>query len=195
MKLFANSISGRYSKQGLLTLFLMCSLPLHVWTLILAFRDVSWISERTNFGDALGVISYGLIFAFIESLVVFLFFAALGYFIPAKWSEDKRVSLLSILATVAALWAIFNQAYFVWGFSAPASFIAFFARQSHPLRFLYAFALAAVSLSMITPALFMLRSDKFYTTIQSIMDRLVVLAGFYIFLDFLALIVVVVRNI
>ena len=62
----------RYSKQGLWNLFLICAFPLHVWTIILAFRDFSWVTERTNSWDALGVVSYGLIFALIESVAVFL---------------------------------------------------------------------------------------------------------------------------
>lgn len=195
MKFLKSSIMERYSKQGLLTLFLICSLPLHLWTLLLSFRDVSWISERTNYWDAVGVISYGLIFAFVESLVVFLFFAALGYFISTKWSESKRVTLLCVLAMVLALWAFYNQAYFVWSLSFQISFPAFIARQSHPLRFLYAFALTAVFLSVITPVLLILRSENFFKSMQSIMDRFVVLAAFYIFLDFLALIVIVIRNV
>lgn len=195
IKFFRNSIVERYSRQGLLTLFLICSLPLHLWTLLLSFRDISWISERTNFWDAVGVISYGLIFAFFESLIVFILFIVLGYFISTKWSEFKRVTLLCVLAMVLALWAIYNQSYFLWSLSFPDYFLDFLARQQHPLRFLYAFALMAVFLSAITPVLLIFRSEKVFKLMQSLMDRFVVLAAFYIFLDFLALIIVVIRNV
>ena len=62
----AKLILGRYTRQGLWTLFLMCALPLHIWTLILAFRDLPWLTDRTNAWDAFGVMSYGLIFALVE---------------------------------------------------------------------------------------------------------------------------------
>ena len=64
-------ITQRYTRQGLWSLFLMCAFPLHAWTLILAFRDISWLTDRTNAWDAVGVTSYGLVFAFVESMVLF----------------------------------------------------------------------------------------------------------------------------
>lgn len=47
----------------------MCAFSLHLWALILIFRDVSWVAERINMWDAIGVASYGLVLAFIESLI------------------------------------------------------------------------------------------------------------------------------
>src|SRR3972149_6026554 len=57
-------MSKQYSKKGLWTLFLMCAFPLHVWAFILSFMDFSWVAERTNTWDALGVISYGFSLSF-----------------------------------------------------------------------------------------------------------------------------------
>ena len=71
-------ILGRYTRQGLWTLFLMCALPLHIWTLILAFRDLPWLTDRTNAWDAFGVMAYGLIFALAESILLFLVFLVLA---------------------------------------------------------------------------------------------------------------------
>ena len=74
----ATFITRRYSRQGLWSLFLTCAFPLHFWTLILVFRDISWLTDRTNAWDAIGVASYGMIFAFTESVVIFLVAALLG---------------------------------------------------------------------------------------------------------------------
>jgi len=57
-------------------LFLISAFPLHVWTLLLAFRDFSWLTERTNLWDAIGVLSYGLIYALFGC---FPYFACLSF--------------------------------------------------------------------------------------------------------------------
>ena len=62
----------------------------------MGFSDISWLTERTNFGDAIGVLSYGMVFAFIESVMVFIVVALLGILVPRRW-DDRRVALLSIL--------------------------------------------------------------------------------------------------
>ena len=80
-----NFITQRYSRQGLWFLFLISAFPIHFWTLILVFRDISWLTERTNAWDAIGVASYGMVFAFVESVVIFLVLALLGLLTPKQW--------------------------------------------------------------------------------------------------------------
>ena len=70
--------ANRYSRQGLGSLFLTCAFPLHFWALLMAFRDISWVAERTNLWDAIGVLGYGLVFALVESILIFLVLALLG---------------------------------------------------------------------------------------------------------------------
>jgi len=185
----------RYSKQGLWFLFLICAFPFHVWTIILAFRDFSWVTERTNSWDAIGVVSYGLIFALVESLVVFLVAILLGFFISKKWSEDRRVALVGILIFVASLWAMVNYLYFMLNLSIPGETILFMAGLAHPLRFLYAVSLALVVPTVVLPAYFVLRSDKFFRSLKGFFERLSLLTIFYLFFDFVGLIIVIVRNV
>ena len=185
----------RYSKQGLWSLFLICAFPLHVWTIILAFRDFSWITERTNSWDAIGVVSYGLIFALIESVVVFLVAILLGFLISKKWSEDRRITLMGGLVFVASLWAMVSYLYFLLGVSIPGETILFLASLAHPLRFLYAVSLVLVVPTVALPAYFVLRSEKFLKGVQGLFERLSLLTLFYLFFDFIGLIVIVIRNI
>ena len=185
----------RYSKQGLWSLFLICAFPLHVWTIILAFRDFSWVSERTNSWDAVGVASYGLIFAFVESLLVFLVAILLGFLISKKGSEHRRIALVGILVFVTSLWAMVSYLYFMLGWSLPGGAILFMAGLAHPLRFLYAAILFLVGITISIPAYFTLRSDKFLQGVHGLFERLSLLALFYLFFDFIGLVVVVVRNI
>lgn len=185
----------RYSKQGLWSLFLICAFPLHVWTLILAFRDFSWVAERTNSWDAVGVISYGLLFAFIESVVVFLVAIALGFLISKKWGEDRRNALLGMLVLITSLWAMVNYLFFLAPISIPGETINFIARLAHPLRFIYAFSLAVVGPTILFPTYFILRSGKFLQGVRGLFERLSLLTLFYLFFDFVGLIIVIVRNV
>ena len=105
-----NFLTERYSRQGLWSLFLMCAFPLHVWALLLAFRDISWLTERTNAWDAIGVLSYGVMFALIESVFVFAVIVLLGLLVPASWSKDKRTGLLAVLVLILAAWGMVSPA-------------------------------------------------------------------------------------
>ena len=184
-----------YSKQGLWSLFLICAFPLHVWTIILAFRDFSWVTERTNSWDAIGVVSYGLIFALVESLAVFLVAVLLGFLISKKWDEERRVTLMGLLVVITSLWAMGGYLYFMFQVSIPGETIAFFVSLAHPLRFLYAISLALVSPTVALPTYFILRSEKFFKSVQELFERLSLLTLFYLFFDFVGLIVIIFRNI
>jgi hypothetical protein len=185
----------RYSKQGLWSLFLICAFLLHVWTIILAFRDFSWVTERTNSWDAIGVVSYGLVFAFIESLVVFLVAVLLGFLVSKKWGEDRRIALVGILVFITSLWAIVSYLYFMLNWSLPGETILFMASLAHPLRFLYAVCLVIVTPTVVIPAYFVLRSEKFLAGVQGLFERLSLLTVFYLVFDFAGLVIVVIRNI
>ncbi len=173
----------------------MCAFPLHLWTLLMAFRDLSWLTDRTNIWDALGVTSYGLVFAFIESLFVFLFFFLLGFLIAKTWDSQKRLALLSGLVLILSLWAILSQLYFLLDVSPSNFLIGFFVSISHPLRALYAVAALAVLLTLLIPTWFILRSEKTVRFMQGLIDRLSLLTSVYLFFDAIGLIVVIVRNV
>ena len=184
-----------YSKQGLWSLFLVCAFPFHLWTIILAFRDFSWVTERTNSWDAVGVLSYGLIFAFIESVAVFLVTVLLGYLVSKKWSEDRRNALLGNLVMIASLWAMVSYLFFILEVSIPRQTIEFLVNLKHPLRFLYAISLILVGLTVTLPTYFILRSDKLLGFLKGLFERLSLLTLFYLFFDIVGLIIVIIRNV
>jgi len=185
----------RYSKKGLWSLFLICAFPLHVWTIILAFRDFSWVAERTNSWDAVGVVSYGLIFALVESVVVFLVAILLGFLVSKRWNEERRITLMGTLVVLTSVWAIVNYLYFMLGWSLPGETILFMARLAHPLRFVYAVTLAVAGISIVVPVYFVLRSEKFFTGMQGFFERLSLLTQFYLVFDIIGLVIVVYRNV
>jgi hypothetical protein len=194
MTTLPNFITHKYSRQGLQALFLTCAFPFHFWTLILVFRDISWLTERTNLWDAIGVASYGMIFAFIESALVFLIVVLAGFVIP-KWQADRRIAFLGLLILLTAVWGMISQLLFIWNVSLPVSAIQFLRNSGHALRIMYAVCLSVVSITVLLPIYFFIRSRKSVMVMQGLMDRLSLLTMLYLFFDVLGLVIVIIRNI
>jgi hypothetical protein len=189
-----NFITSRYSRQGLWSLFLISAFPLHLWTLILAFRDVSWLTERTNVQDAIGVVSYGMLFALIESILIFLVLVLIGLITPWRWEPERRITFLAFLVLITSMWAMIGQLLFLWNVSIPDAAIEFLRRSDHPLRITYAVCLMVVTPTVLLPAFSLLRTNKAVTTMQNLMERLSLLSMFYLVFDLLGVIIIVFRN-
>ena len=184
-----------YSGQGLKSLFLMCALPLHIWTFVLAFRDFSWISDQTNSWGSIGVLSYGLVYALIESIALFIFIAILGFLVSKKWEENRRITLLSVLAIIISIWAMVSNLYFLMEISPPPQVINIFIGFTHPLRSIYAITISLLASTFLIPSFLILQLKKPYQFIKDGLDRLSLLMTLYLFFDFAALIVILIRNI
>jgi hypothetical protein len=183
-----------YHKQGFWSLFLMCAFPLHFWTLLLAFRDVSWIAERTNAWDAIGAVSYGMIYAFVESILVFIVISLLGFFVSRSWNIERRVALLGMFALIISLWAMASQLYFLWGTYLPEPVFQALIHNAHPVRTMYMLSFALVVTTFVIPTYFILQSDKGLKAAQDFIERITLLSMFYIFLSFVGLVIVIIRN-
>jgi hypothetical protein len=190
---FRDTNSPWYSKQGLWALFLMCAFPLHFWTLLLAFGDISWLTERTNFWDAIGAISYGMVFAFFESVMIFVIVALLGFLIPRRWN-DRRAALLGILVLITALWGMAGQSYFPLKVTLPGQIIQTLIYSGHPVRIMHLALLPLVFLTVALPTYFILQSDKGFKIAQDFIERINLLTMFYLFLSFIGLVIVIIRN-
>ena len=184
-----------YSGQGLKSLFLMCALPLHIWTFILAFRDFSWVSDRTNSWDSIGVLSYGLVFALIESIAVFIIIVILGLLVSKKWEENRRITLLSLYIIILSIWAMVSHLYFLMEISPPPQIINIIIGFTHPLRSIYAITFSLLASTFLIPSYLILQLKKPYQFIKDGLDRLSLLMTLYLFFDFAALIVILIRNI
>jgi hypothetical protein len=172
----------------------MSALPLHIWTFFLAFRDFDWVAARTNSWDAIGVVAYGLLFALIESCLVFFTATLLGFFVSTLWGEKKRVALISILIIILSLWSIFDQSYFLRQATPPAWLIGLAFQTERPLVLLYILAFVAVSISIVIPTYFILRSEKALEVIREGMERLSLLMSLYLFFDAAAVVILMMRN-
>jgi hypothetical protein len=160
----------------------------------MGFRDFGWVTERTNAWDAIGVISYGLLSAFIESLLVFLVTTLSGFLLPRRWSIDKRIGFLSLLILITSLWAMVSQLLFLGNVGLPAWAIDSLRNSGHPLRILYAACLAVVTGTVLLPVYFFLMAKKSVPIMQNLIERLSLLTTFYLCFDMLGVIIIFVRN-
>lgn len=191
----ADFFKFRYNKQSLWSLFLMCAFPLHVWAFLMAFRDVSWVIKRTNVWDGFGVVSYGALFALVESLLVFLVIAALGLLMPKGWDYNKRTGFLSLLVLIVSLWAIVVQLLAVWNVWLPNPVVNLLVASHHPVRYLYILLLVVITPTVFFPLYSFIRSKKTVAVMQDLIERFSTLAIFYLALDLIGLCIVIVRNI
>jgi hypothetical protein len=183
-----------YTKQELWSLFTVCAFPLHLWTFLLAFQDVGWVAERTNAWDAIGVVSYALLFALVESVVVLLVFTMLGLLLPRQWKPKKRIGFLALLVLILSVWGIMSQILFLWHINLPEAVVQFLARSGHPLRYLYAGSLVIVLPTILLPVYFFLKSEGMLARIEDFIDRLSILIALYLFFDVIGIVIVIIRN-
>jgi len=189
-----SNLNKRFSKSGFWQLFVATALPLHIWAIVLILMDLSWVAERTNYWDAIGVASYGLMFVLFESLLFFAILVLIGFVLPKNWVERKRVTFLGILILVTTVWAMLGQLYFLLELSIPLSVIQFLAGQEHPLWFLYGGLFVVVALTVCIAVYFAIFSEKIQIVFLNIIDRLSPLMGLYLFLDVIGIIIVIIRN-
>jgi hypothetical protein len=188
------AIFNRYSKSGLWLLFLTTAFPIHLWTIILVLRDYSWVAERTNAWDAVGVAAYGMMFAFFESVFAFAIVTLVGFALPKQWDEKRRIAFLSLLVFLVALWAIVGQLYFLWNINLPSVLIMLLAGSAHPLRWLYAGLFALVSVTVIVPVYLFVRTENVSSSIYNFVERIAVLSAIYLVFDGIGLGIFLIRN-
>lgn len=155
---------------------------------------MDWVIERTNVWDAIGVGSYGLVFALAESLVIFVVIALLGFLTPAHWEIDRRIAFLSLLVIITALWGMISQLRFLWNISLPSPVLQLIAQSEHPLRLLYAISLAIVLPTVLLPVYLFTRSNKSVKFMQELTERLSMLTLSYLLFDLLGLVIIIIRN-
>ena len=184
-----------FTKKTLWILFSVCATPIHIWTFILFFNDFAWVAERTDAWDAVGVGSYGLVIALVESVFVLLCTLVLSLLLPKKLPEAKKIATLGTLAIMASLWSIVGQLYFLLEINLPAGLIIAISRNPHPLWILYGGLGFIVAITILVPIVLILRLEKTAAALLNFFERLTTLTALYIFLDICALVIVIIRNI
>ncbi|MGB2964816.1 MAG: hypothetical protein WBB69_12605 [Anaerolineales bacterium] len=185
----------RFEKDELWQIFVAAAFPLHVWAIILFLNDISWIAERTNVWDAIGVAGYGIVFSGLESILVWLIMVVIGLVFLRKWAKNKRGALLCSLSLAIMGGAILGQLLF---FIPPPSSIMWggvLISNQNPRLLINGVIGLVIGSGTLFLAYCAVYSEKFQSVLFKILDRLSPLMGLYLFLDLLGLIIVIIRNI
>ena len=183
-----------YTKGDLFRLFLVSAFFQHAWALFLSFRDFDWVAERTNSWDAVGNISYALFWSFFDSLLLFIFILILSIFVHKVFSIKIRFTIMSLIALFTSIWFIFDQTFYLLGGKLPDSIIKSLSNSEHPYRILFGVILILVVTSYLIPIYFIIRSEKFTNAMNSLLERIILLSGLYLFLDIVGLGIIIYRN-
>jgi len=184
-----------YTRKGLFQLFMVCAFPIHIWAIFAAFRDFSWVAERTNVWDAIGLLSYAVAFALVETIGIFFIVALLGLLVPSRWDSDTRLALIGNLFLTVAIWSILGQVYSLLGYPLPKWGIDFLVNADHPLRILWGTVFLPLVISAIVPTVLVIRSGRVKGMVIETFDRISLLSSVYVFFDLVGIVIIAIRNV
>ena len=186
---------SKFDRSDWFKLFLVCAFPLHLWTILMVFRDVNWVAERTTSWDAVGFSGYALFYTLIESLLLFGFIALLGFIIPKNWNLTLRFVVLSLVAFILAGWSIMEQLILIvfWGWLRHlADTLTFLFTSPWSAYVLFA---GLIIISVTVPLLLLRKHPGLQEKVYSVLERLTLLSGLYLFIDVIGMIIILIRNI
>ncbi len=188
-------------KKYLVKLFLIVAFPIHVWSIYQIFNNVAWIADRTRPADALGYAGYALMYALIESFLVFLVTIPFFLLLTKNNTPQKSLALVGITYLVVAVLWIFHA--IMTNHTSDQYFLDTFINQladEHKWRKRYRYAAILLAIGLLgAPVLlapyFTYKSDKAIAAINSLFERFELLTGLFLFFDLVGIVVVIVRNI
>jgi hypothetical protein len=131
-----------------------------------------------NLWDLAGMIGLTLVFALVESLLVAMGVVLLAAVIPGWWFTERFVAL-----SAAAIWL--------------TSLVSMFAHLQEPLvrSFLGVLIGVAYLAALAASAWALTRYPRFEGSLNRFLEKLAVLTAFYLALDGIGLVIVILRNI
>lgn len=167
-------------RQQLIYVFLASAFASNVWALYNITQEIpAWIL-RLSLGEMMGVMAHNLYLALLDSLPIFILLTIASVILPAAWLKKRFVSIGSAVAVLTAVWLIVLHKTNLIG-----------TRDTTGL------ALWVGSYVVVTAVVYFViqRNEKANKGVANFVERLALLAGIYIFIDVISIIIVIVRNI
>ena len=153
-----------------------CVALIHVWAVLNFLREVPALLLRMTYSELLAAGAYTLVFALLESVLLFLALVLLAVLLPASWlREGFAVRGVLVLCVLLA-----------WLFLSPR------LQNQPPWASVLLLAVLLVALGLSYK---LLRNQQGLAhTIRDLLERLSLLSGLYLALDLLSLLLVLARN-
>lgn len=113
IQIFASIEDRLPSKKEALLVFSACIFPIHIWITIVFLYNFPSLLLKANTWQIIGVLAYALVFALIESLLLFGFLVLLAGVLPRSFFRERFVYLGTLLALVIAVFALLINTQFM----------------------------------------------------------------------------------
>ena len=183
---------SRVSMKYFLKTLLIVTFPLHVWALLMIFRDLEFVSERTEIWDAVGYAGYSLMFTLIESLILALVVWLLSLLLPKKWDTQRSLNIAGSIFLILAGASIVDMAFHAFA-DVRISRQYLHGLETYPTLTYFLIA-GTVILSIFGVVWLILKSARTEQIFTEIYDRIMLLSYFYLFLDVAGIAIVILRN-
>lgn len=172
-------------------LFLVVAFPIHFWSIIMQLYEI----EDTPAWEALGRGGYSLLFALAESVLIFVLLLPVFILLIKRVGETKALVITSWLYLGVAAAASVAQAFATIDKSAGTLWHRLFTLVGRFEGVSFILFMLLLLATLYTPVLLSLRSYKVSLTMYKGIERIASLTFFYLFLDAIGIMVIVIRNI
>jgi hypothetical protein len=162
-------------KAALYPTFAGCATVIHAWAIPSMLQGVPSLMMRLPPADVIGGIAYSLTFALFESLLVFFAVLMFGTLLPRRWMGTTLPVKGFLLTLISAFFALLALGI---------------GETSGGLLLWLGGYITALGLTH----LLIQRYGQIERAIGNLVERLTILATFYLFFDVLSVIIVIVRN-
>jgi hypothetical protein len=83
------TLQKHFVKQDLIHLGVVSAFLIHIWAIINMFHDVPAMLLYMTRNEFIGSLAYNMLFALIETIIVFLIMVALGLILPGRWTRSN----------------------------------------------------------------------------------------------------------
>lgn len=173
------------NRQQIFHLFAVIIFTIHVWVILNFAYIVPALRLRLTLGELLGVLSYVLAFALLESMVFLTALLLLAFVLPRRWLLEKIVVRGAVIVVISVLWMVPVH------YSAEIISVFFntaFLRQSFWFLVIGTFLFTVWDLIQVAD-----RHPALYRAILTSIERLGAVSWFYFLADLMGVFVVVYR--
>lgn len=198
---FGKYLKGKYSLQSIFFLFSIIALPVHIWGILRAFTQFSWIAARSEIWGAVSYIFYALVFSLFESMIVFIPTLVVSLLGTVRWKQKKLAVITAALYLQVSMWMVARHLYKHYQLLNPSAWLSTALDMLYPGHIMRAQLLFAaltvliIAICIAATIILLDRSKPVYKVVSGLFDRLMVLSIFFLFLDLIGIIVIIFRNI
>jgi hypothetical protein len=165
-----------FANRDLFHLGVFCAFLIHVWAIINMFHDIPAMLLYMNSNEIIGSLSYNMLFALFETIIIFLVLVTLGLLLPSRWT---RSNFFAVACFILIELTIMITTFEILGY------------RPYPRVLLSGiFILILILTVLVVP-----RYPKMRVLARSISMRLSPLIAVYILIDLIGAVVVIARNV